>query len=797
MKADCEKSPLAGLQKEESRPLTSVTGCPPYAGVGNNRLVGRQVAGLREHNLGETNMDIDATWNKDFIEWVVKDCDLLSYSNTNDLCVNAGECSNAPKSSSTQLQTASVKEKETEACGGENEVNVEESALIDWHRDERIESDSAMSCDSLSDSDRRFLRKRNLSGSGSESDGTAEKKKTQPTSKRGRGHAITTGKYAGMAKTREDYKAAKEQYRRQEAEKAEAELECMTIRMRPTVERSVASGTEVESQLMSDLNKQVLDSVAVVKKVVATSGNLKGTYQRKLKDAATAITDFAQVMLERTTTDETKLLQRTVSRLQTQIADLQKEHEELRNELRLARAAPSPLTPASQQSLVAPSNVSQEEAKRTIMMNVGTMVNARLEALEDRLLPAKTVRPPLAADKTKKTAQPAYQKDNRPAATPRPVLTEQPTAGPSKLNKPKAPNGVQPSSAPGNEGKKTAAKKGKKKKGKTAQPADAPREPRPLPPVPANVDETWTKVVKKGTKKKATSPPTQQAAPKKARKLRPPRSAAIVLTLKPEAEGGKTTYADILKEARSKIDLKELQIEGVRFKRAVTGATIIEVPGATSSEKADALADKLREKLNNEVVQVSRPTKTAEVRISGLDDSVTPEDVRKAVVKVGGCHIDQIKCGEIRQDFSGLGSIWVRCPITVVKKLTDSGRLIVGWVSARVQLLDQKPMRCFRCLEAGHVRAQCQAQEDRSDLCYRCGQSGHKAATCSATPHCAVCAAANKPARHTIGSKTCSASKTNKKGKKNGDGSRAPSQSVHQPATDAVEGEQAAPMETT
>ncbi|XP_061719323.1 neurofilament heavy polypeptide-like [Cydia pomonella] len=637
-------------------------------------------------------------------------------------------------------------------------------------------------------------RKRTELSEPSDEEPEAKKSAEKPKSK---GSPITTGKYAGLGKTREAYKLAKEEFRRQAAEKAEADLENMTIRMRPTAERRVAHGTEGESQLMSALNAQVLDSVAVINKVVATSGNLKGTFQRKLKEAATAITDFAEVMLERTTNEETKMLQRTVARLQAQLADLQKEQEELRKELRLARAAPSPLSPASQQSLVTPSSASQQDAEHTMMVKVGKMMNARLEALEDRLLPAKTMRPPLAADKAKKTAQPPSQVNNRQAAaTSRTAPTVQPVAGPSGLNKSTAPNVPQQSSAPGSERKKAATKKGKKKE-KTAQPAPAPREPRPLPPAPANVDETWTKVVKKGKRKKTTGPPPQKATPKKARKLRPPRSAAIVLTLKPEVEEGKTTYGDILKEARTKIDLNELQIQGVRFKRAVTGATIIEVPGAASGEKADALADKLREKLNNEVVQVSRPTKNAEVRISGLDDSVTPEDVKEAVAKVGGCHLDQIKCGEIRQDFSGLGSIWVRCPITVVKKLTESGRLLVGWVSARVQLLDQKPMRCFRCLEAGHVRAQCRAQEDRSDLCYRCGQPGHKAATCSATPHCAVCAAANKPAGHMIGSKTCVASKIIKKGKKNGDGFRAPSQSVHQPATDAAEAEQAALMETT
>ena len=56
--------------------------------------------------------------------------------------------------------------------------------------------------------------------------------------------------------------------------------------------------------------------------------------------------------------------------------------------------------------------------------------------------------------------------------------------------------------------------------------------------------------------------------------------------------------------------------------------------------------------------------------------------------------------GEIRQDRSGLGTAWVRCSITAARRVSGS-RPLVGFVSARVQLLQQWNLRCFRCHDIG------------------------------------------------------------------------------------------------
>lgn len=80
------------------------------------------------------------------------------------------------------------------------------------------------------------------------------------------------------------------------------------------------------------------------------------------------------------------------------------------------------------------------------------------------------------------------------------------------------------------------------------------------------------------------------------------------------------------------------------------------------------------------------------------------------------------------------------------KKVVKGYRLLVGWTSAHVKLLDAKPMMCFKYLELGRARARCTSVVDGSDQCFWCGGTGHKASGCQATSCCKVCAAAGRPA---------------------------------------------------
>ncbi|XP_041974075.1 uncharacterized protein LOC121729582 [Aricia agestis] len=209
-------------------------------------------------------------------------------------------------------------------------------------------------------------------------------------------------------------------------------------------------------------------------------------------------------------------------------------------------------------------------------------------------------------------------------------------------------------------------------------------------------------------------------------------------------------------KAKRQVDLVALEIPSVKFKQAVTGARMYGISGTASKEKADALANKLREVMDGREVRISRPQKCAELRISGLDDTATSEEIAEAIARPGGCATEDVKVGVIRCERNGSGSAWVKCPVEVASQISaPNTKIYVGWTVVHVVLLSTRPMRCYKCHETGHTRATCPKEVDRSQLCFRCGQPDHSAAQCENAPHCALCEASGKPADHSVGSKTC------------------------------------------
>ncbi|KOB70874.1 Gag-like protein, partial [Operophtera brumata] len=85
---------------------------------------------------------------------------------------------------------------------------------------------------------------------------------------------------------------------------------------------------------------------------------------------------------------------------------------------------------------------------------------------------------------------------------------------------------------------------------------------------------------------------------------------------------------------------------------------MLEVLDEGSGPKADALAAKLRNLFHEDMLRVTRPVKCAELRVAGLDDSCGGGDSpgRNSV---------------------GLGTAFVRCPVSAAKKVVTSPRLLV------------------------------------------------------------------------------------------------------------------------
>ena len=155
-------------------------------------------------------------------------------------------------------------------------------------------------------------------------------------------------------------------------------------------------------------------------------------------------------------------------------------------------------------------------------------------------------------------------------------------------------------------------------------------------------------------------------------------------------------------------------------------------------------------------VRVARQTKKAEIRISGLDESIKPEEVIDAVAAVGGCESKSIKLGEIKKRSPrSMRAVWLQCPATTAKIIADKGKIIIGWITAKVEVLKTRPMACYKCMERGHTANNCTSEIDRSRRCYNCGEEGHRARECRASAKCPICSDAGKPANHRFGGRSC------------------------------------------
>lgn len=110
-----------------------------------------------------------------------------------------------------------------------------------------------------------------------------------------------------------------------------------------------------------------------------------------------------------------------------------------------------------------------------------------------------------------------------------------------------------------------------------------------------------------------------------------------------------------IKEKGEKVKLEEIQY--LIVKRAITGAILLEVPGEESKRNADKLAAALRRTLREKKgVTVGRPEKKGELRVWGLDPSVTPTDICESIAREGGCILGEVQMGPIRKTGRGLSA---------------------------------------------------------------------------------------------------------------------------------------------
>lgn len=144
-----------------------------------------------------------------------------------------------------------------------------------------------------------------------------------------------------------------------------------------------------------------------------------------------------------------------------------------------------------------------------------------------------------------------------------------------------------------------------------------------------------------------------------------------------------------------------------------------------------------------------------ELRIVGMDDSITAQEVVEVIAMEGGCLPEDVKVGPIRPMRNGLYTVWIQCPLAAAIRASTGNKIRIGWTIARIELLKARPIQCYRCWEQGHLMSSCKSAIDRSGMCYRCGKTGHFVRSCTSEFNCATCSSQGKDSKHRVGSNLC------------------------------------------
>ena len=516
-----------------------------------------------------------------------------------------------------------------------------------------------------------------------------------------------------------------------------------------TLEVSEDLEIQVRTSSAADVSAELTRHVSEIMKVATTSSNLKGTYVKALKEAASYISAAWKSEAPRRREQAGSSGNNAAMRLvEARLSALEEENAALRRELaRRSMPAIEGLrgggADTDRPRVEAATQEARLDALERKLEELGPSITKMVERqLGSLLKPQQQQQQQLQQQRQQQQSTPETRRSAEYSATRPPARTDPPPP-------PRTREDGGWSVVVGRKSKMGQKNIAERK----LDAAGGEEKSRP----PATVQKPWADrmggapksgsggTVKKPFREEKTSPTVKLP--------RAPSTSAVTLTL---SEGANMSYADVVTMARRAIPLGEIGVEAVTMKKAVTGAIVIRVPRDKDREKASILATRLADVLDPTKVRVGTPTIKAELRVTNVDISMGKEELRQALALAAGCSSEDVRIGEIGVSRGGLGSAWVRCPAAGARKLAQAGRVALGWSIARVSAIPKRPLQCFKCLELGHVRATCTSAEDRSRLCYRCGESGHRARGCPAlAPKCPLCERLGAPSGHRMGGVAC------------------------------------------
>ncbi|XP_060809934.1 mitogen-activated protein kinase 7-like [Amyelois transitella] len=280
---------------------------------------------------------------------------------------------------------------------------------------------------------------------------------------------------APKAPTMKAVKAAKKGGRPKSTLSADARRELVAAK-RDEAEKVVAEMAKKAETLQATspadkgtLGDQAATNIKIIREIAAHSGNLKGTFQKGLKDAAASLEKVMSALSSGSTGEETERLREICERMENKISSLEKEMAELRATVERERR-----TEFRQEKT--------EVLQRLILTTMGPVLDARFEGLQDRLLPEKRMRPALAADKRRTPAN--QTTDERLAASVADMISEsdadvEEVPVPAPASRTTVWRKAPPLPTPEPKPRKGIGKRGRKGKGKKGN--SAPTAPEPVP----------------------------------------------------------------------------------------------------------------------------------------------------------------------------------------------------------------------------------------------------------------------------------------------------------------------------
>ena len=226
---------------------------------------------------------------------------------------------------------------------------------------------------------------------------------------------------------------------------------------------------------------------------------------------------------------------------------------------------------------------------------------------------------------------------------------------------------------------------------------------------------------------------TKQKKEKKPKK----EDEAEIIVVRP-SEG--RTFTEVAKILKEQVSPNEERVP-MQVSKSRGAEVVLRVEGNTRGA-VSMLSEKLKTKEQEIGAEVHRVTKVITLAIRGLDATVEASEVRAAMKKEGVKEedISTLHLPELRTDWTGSRTAFVRLPRGLGKRLLQMRILRVGWAGcqARVTEFEQETC-CYRCQKFGHVTWEGKEPADTQRKCYRCGGADHIAKSCCAATRCYGC----------------------------------------------------------